>query len=158
MFFKRTGTVLLTVLAGASAFSGCGLKIGERPNQDVTVQLGSAETACLSGAAHTLSDYFHGHASDNQISGVFNCASNSLKLFQERTRGARPGVYSPAELRKFLERYFLRDFTISDALLSEFMELKKTLLGGSTDELTMDELERLRGLLDTLRDVVVRLR
>jgi hypothetical protein len=155
---RRAGTVLLTVVSGAAAFSGCGLKIGERPNQDVTVQLGSAETACLSGAAHTLADYFHGKSSDNQISGVFNCASNSLKLFQERTRGSRPGVYSPAELRKFLERYFLRDFTISDALMSEFMELKKTLLGGTTGELTIGELERLRSLLDTLRDVVVKLR
>jgi hypothetical protein len=155
---KRAAAVFLTVVSGAAAFSGCGLKIGERPNQDTIVELGSAQTACLSGASHTLADYFHGKASDNQISSVFSCASNSLKLFQERTRGARPGIYSPAELKKFLTRYFLRDFLISDALMEEFMELKKTLLGGSTDELTMDELDRLRSLLDTLRDVVVRLR
>lgn len=155
---KRMAAVGVTVIAGAAAFSGCGLKIGEHPNQDVTVHLGSAETACLNGAAQTVADYFHGKTSDSQISGVFDCASNSLKLFQERTEGSRPGVYTPGELRKFLERYFLRDFTISDALMSEFMELKKTLLGGSTDELTVEELERLRNLLLTLRDVSVKLR
>ncbi len=155
---KRYGTLALTVIAGAAAFSGCGLKFGERPNQDAIVQLGSSETACLSGAATTLADYFHGKASDNQVSGVFNCASNSLKLFQERTRGVRPGVYSAGELRKFFVRYFLRDFTISDAFLAELMELKKTLLGGSTSELTVDELDRLRSLLETLRDLSVRLR
>src|SRR5690349_2669601 len=110
-FLGRTLTIGATIVVGATAFSGCGLKIGERPNQDVTVHLGSAETACLNGAAQTIADYFGGKTSDSQISGVFDCASSSLKLFQERTQGSRPGVYSPGELRKFLERYFLRDFT-----------------------------------------------
>jgi hypothetical protein len=160
MFFKFSRWTRLGAGAAlcAAVLAGCGLKIGERPNQDTTVQLGSAETACLSGAAKTLADYLRGNTTENQITGVFNCASNSLKLFRERTRGSRPNVYSPGELRKFLERYFLRDFTISDALLSESMELKKTLLGGSTSELTVEELERLRSLLLTLRDLTIRLR
>lgn len=154
----RVGVTLLSasLLMGGA---GCGIKFAQKPSDAGTVQLGSADTACLNGAFKTLGDYFRGGASGVQISGLYNCAANSLVLFQQRVTSAELplGQYSPKDLRKFLEQYFLGGLKISDGLLNNVMLLKVTLLGGGAEVLTQNELNALVNLLYALRDQSVNL-
>lgn len=153
MSFNRLSTLTIgTLLVLATA--GCGIKFAQKPTDAGTVQLGSAETACLNGAAKTLGDYFRGNTSGTQISGLYNCAANSLVLFQQRVTSAELplGEYSPKDLRKFMEQYFLSGLKISDDLLNNIMLLKVTLLGGSAQVLKNSELNALIDLLNALRD------
>jgi small-conductance mechanosensitive channel len=108
-------------------------------------------TACLNGAGKTLGNYFTGGASDSEVSGLFDCASSALELFETRTRGEQPNQYSPDELRNFMQTYFLQGLTISDELLQQLKYLKQALVGGSADSLTDQDLDRLRSILDTLK-------
>lgn len=154
MFFKRAALLI----ALASVVAGCSLRFGEEPLGQSSAELSTNETKCFNGGLQTVAEIANGRASDEQISGLWNCASRSLVLFAERTRGGTPGVYSPKELRNFLHRYFLKETRVSDALLAEFMELKRTLLGGSADALTREELYQASRLLLVFRDQNLRLK
>lgn len=158
MRFKALATALV-----ALTLSACSLRLGEQTQMDGALELGS-QTACLSGATKTIVEYFDGRATDERIAKVWDCASSSLKLFAERTRGKTVGLYSPRELRNFLEYYFLnkdgrkKETVITDRMLGELMELKRTLLGGSLDALTQEELAQARAIMEIIRDQSIRLR
>ncbi len=127
--------------------AGCHFHFRESPGGEGSMQFGSSQPGCLSGAAQRISAFLKGEASQREVLAVADCFSSSLQLFGERTRGADPDFYTPNELRGFLERYFLKTTKISDGLLREAMELKCTLLGGSPERLTRDELARAADLI-----------
>lgn len=159
MFSNRFGRIWAVSAACAWLATGCGLKVGEKPPSETAVDLGSRETACLSGGTQVLSGFLEGRGSDEEVGELLTCAGRSLDLFKNRTQGKAPGVYSPEELRNFLETYFLkRDAKIPDRMLRELMELKRVFLGGSARELTVGELERTRTFLSDLRVQAIRLR
>ncbi|MDR3607655.1 MAG: hypothetical protein P4M08_09775 [Oligoflexia bacterium] len=128
--------------------AGCGINIGEHPSMTSSISVGSG---CLNGSVDKISKYLHGNASEAEISGVWDCMGSSLALFENNTQGSVPGQYKASELKEFLERYFLRNFRIDDGLMAEIMRLKQTLLGGDTDTLTREDLERARAMLLELK-------
>ena len=129
---------------------GCNFHFREAPSSEAAMQLGPSESGCLNGTSQVIARYLSGEGTAAEISGVWHCLSKSLKLFSERTRGAQEGVYKPEELRGFLEKYFLKNEKISNVMLDEIMELKCTLLGGTKNALTLDELNRTLKLLEIL--------
>ncbi|OFZ22217.1 MAG: hypothetical protein A2X94_01805 [Bdellovibrionales bacterium GWB1_55_8] len=151
-------TLMTLAISGALMASSCNFHFRESPSPEKAMQLGDSDSGCLTGSFEKISAYLNGRASDQQITTVWNCLSRSLQLFSERTRGAKPGVYTPDELRGFLEKYFLTDFHITDGLLRESMELKCTLLGGSPDVLTLEELQRTRQLVQVLMEQSIALK
>lgn len=141
----RVALVLFCALAG-----GCG------PNKAVPsssgLSLGGSQAGCLSKAGDAAVRFFNGTATNPETGSIWDCAISSLQLFESRTRGARPGVYSPQELRSFLEYFFLDKGTqISDKLLAEAMVLKRTLIGGRADELTHQDFVRAIALFEKLK-------
>jgi hypothetical protein len=138
-------------LLGAS----CGIKIGEKPSANQTISIGGGTTQCLDGSIDKISQYLHGQSSAAEISALFDCATNALQLFENETTGTVPGQYSAAELQKFLERYFLNNFRMSDTLMAEIMQLKATLIGGDTQTLSRADLERAQALMQELKTLSV---
>lgn len=116
------------------------------------------DTGCLTKAGPATIRYLDGNASELETAATWNCAIRSLKLFSERTQGEREGVYSPQELRAFLEKYFLDGAKVPDEFLAEAMELKRVMLGGSTQELTRADLESAGRLLELFREQALGLR
>ncbi len=133
--------------------SGCVRKVV--PGVEGSQSLGGLsgdKTGCLDRAGVSYRKFLEGQASDREVSEIWNCAIQSLKLFSERTRGEQEGVYSPGELRTFMQKYFLKRSLISDELLSEGMELKRALIGGSVNELTQQELKQAMRILETFKE------
>lgn len=153
----------LKALAAAAALAmvsatGCTARFGERMTSGSSMGLGN-DTKCLSGGSQVIAEYYQGQSKDEKkISGLWDCASRSLKLFAERTEGKTAGVYTPKELKIFLEEHFLDKYEITPAMLRELMALKRTLLGGADDSLTVDELQAARKLMDILREQSLKLR
>ena len=156
--FARTlfGTATLAAAALAvSALSSCNLSIsgseisaeGSKPQA-----LGGGQLGCLNGMADLIYRYWDGRSTLREVDDKWSCAQSAIKLFVERTHGKNEGYYTPSELRHFLQKYFIRDFTISDSLMNEAMEFKSSVLGGSTDRLGIDELDQLLSLLTVLRE------
>lgn len=165
MYFRRPalGVVFLSLLT----LSACGLKVGESSPVS-SVELGMTSTACLKGGDQVMLSLFDGTAGEAEVTKLWDCASQGIQVFMERTRGEKPGVYSPKELRGFLEAYFLNSsdvkrgspeyIQISDRLLGELMYLKRALVGGSIDVLTADELNQARRMIQVFKEQSLRLR
>jgi hypothetical protein len=143
-------------LALLATVAGCGLVHDHSP-QTAPLGMGSSEAACLAGSAELWHEYFEGRADRARIDGFFTCAEDSLRLFTERTRGARQGEYSPGELKTFLQTYFLAGYPVRDQLVSEVMYLKQVTLGGRADLLTTGDFDQVKHTLEILRDNVRRL-
>src|SRR4051812_19093444 len=119
---------LLAVLLFAS---GCGVmdgkvKVGEGPLPEAVARLGGADLGCLARSKGTVKEYVNGKSNVAAVNELARCATRSLQIFAELTRGSQPGMYKPSELRRFLERYFLKDISISDSFLAEAMMIKRT--------------------------------
>ncbi len=157
MFFKRGAAPGLiksgffTLVAAGLVLSGCGLSLTGRPPANQQVQIGGATSACLTGAGQTVSDYFHGTAQPQQVSNFWDCSLRALQSFEARTTGAVPGVYTPEELKNFLEHYFFTGQAISPALVTQAMALKAGLLGGDAGHLTHADLEQIKVAIVTLK-------
>ncbi len=166
MYFSTRMIALLFGGASLAVLGGCSPKAVPRPAANL--EMSSEETGCLNRAGEILPRYLEGRATDAEIAGVWDCADRALQLFVRRTRGEKPGLYLPGELRVFLETYFLKapadapphraDLKISDALMGEAMEAKRLLLGGQSNELTLAEIEKIRDWFAVLKAESLRLR
>ena len=150
------GMAVACLILGAS---GCGKFhfFASAPN-DAPLKLDPSEVGCLSRSSATFKDFVEGKATDDRINDLWHCTARSLELFDEHVKGTNPGEFNPDELRKFLQRYFVTDFKISDLLVKDAMELKKALLGGSTEIITSAELARARFLFNLFNNHMLRLR
>lgn len=152
MFSNRR---LLKILAGCLVLAGC---FNEPRPQIESMRVNGADTGCLSDTPETLQAFFEGRASEERIRGLWKCADGALGLFVEHTRGAERGVYSPGELRDFLEVNFLRDIRVTDGLVKEAMQIKRIFMGGDVNVITAEELRRTRLFLATIRDQMLKVR
>lgn len=147
------GIILLTFM-----LSGCILKKKPKPQDSLSFGLlATPEAGCLSDTAEFFDKYLNGRLEFSNISQYWNCASNSIQVFQERTRGATTGVYTEEELRTFLQHYFLSNRKISDGLADSVMRIKQAILGGTQGTVTVAELTKVRAIMATLRDQMIRL-
>lgn len=151
-------------LARALAFSlalcaaGCakfGLHESVMPREPM--QLKAGNTGCLSDAGTRIGAFLQGTGDSADIEAMFACADESLQLFLDRTKTNTPGIYQPVELRNFFEKYFIGGNMISNGLLAETMEFKRSILGGRGDILTADELRNMRRVLAGFRDQLLSL-
>ncbi len=146
---------------------GCSIHLNEPAHTPGVVDLGG-DAGCLAGASQTVFAYFQGKADADEINGLFNCSIKSIQLFQEKTHGAETGKYNGFELRDFIQTYFLKKpFSsagnesggiLTDGLVSNFMLLKQSILGGEKDGFTYAELTKLKTILETLKTSALELR
>ncbi|MCM2323430.1 MAG: hypothetical protein NDJ90_09230 [Oligoflexia bacterium] len=156
LFSRKAGTSFLMAALASLALSSCGLELGEK-SVDQSLNLGGKDLGCLDGGTQTMVEYFHGHASSQQIGDLVDCMGRSLQLFADRTRGEAEGLYSDQELKNFIERYFLKDTRLPDGLVRELMEFKRTMLGGRSDRLTAGEIREARRFLEVIKEQAIRL-
>ncbi len=151
---------LFGVLAMGLAFSAaaCGkFGIKELVEKPKPLIMKGEAAGCLKGSGELISRYFRGEAAAEEIGGMFTCADNSIQLFLDRTRTVKPDEYAPGELRNFLEKFFIGEDKVSDSLMREAMDFKRSVLGGRSDALTRKELLALRTLIAAFRDQLVSL-
>ena len=157
-FFAGRLAFLPALLVPALFVASCSLKMNEPTPQKGGLGMAGADTGCLSKAFDTWQEFFEGHGDDAKIARLCDCASGALKLFAERTRGAKQGEFSPGELRDFLQRYFLGELKIPDNFVSETMHFKRALLGGSHGLLTVAEISRARELIGVVKEQLIKIR
>lgn len=141
----------LLLIVALSAL-GCSLRIGEDTS---SMNITSFSSGCLNGINKKIELYMEGSLDVEQINQVFNCAKTALVLFKDRVRGHKKGEFTPQELRKFIQDLFLQDQVISNILLTQLVHLKKVIIGGSGDKLTISDIERFITFLDVLKKEVV---
>lgn len=133
-----------------------------QPSLDDTVRptqfykTSATNTGCLKAAIPVMIQFTHGKAQSGDVGAAWDCFAGALEMFAANTQGADGDAYTGSELRAFLEKHFLADLKISDAMLVETMRLKQSFLGGSKDRITRTELERAQGVLKVFKREALR--
>jgi hypothetical protein len=144
---------LISIIVFFSLFS-CGLKIGEPVPQAETVDL--KNTKCLNQSISSIKMFFEGNASDNEVSEAFQCISQVLLAFKDNINGADRDFFEPQELAYFIETNFLKgEYTFSPSFLTEIMNLKAVLIGGSSKVIYKKDIEQLSALIERLRPEII---
>jgi hypothetical protein len=158
MFFKRPASAALAVIALVTSLQGCArLGFGEKIPPAEPLKVRGGENACLNDAGRIIEDYISARGGPASINTMFECVDRSIQMFLEKTRTSTPGIYQPVELRNFIEKFFIGEDKISNALMAETMEFKRSVLGGRGDILTADELRSARRIMWALKDQLLRL-
>lgn len=152
MFFRLLALLPITFVLG------CGIHLGEKAAQPPAISYSGRGYACIGQIAENMRKYISDEMSEEQITDFARCVQNSLTTFAQLTRGKDSSVYTPDEIRKFLEVYFLKDRHISDKLLGEFMVIKRVLFGGRTDQISRQELFEAIEVIEQIRVEAIRLK
>lgn len=153
MSSKFAGKWILTTLPALLAFSliGCDLKLNETPPAPEVKEFKTAE--CLSNTVPSISAFFKGTASDAEVGATWDCVGTAVYQFRKYVRSGTSDRFTPQEMATFLEQNFLKNDgrRIGPGLQTEVMKIKRVLVGGTIDIITLSELERLIDLTATLR-------
>lgn len=150
--------LLFSITACAMKFTG-----EPDPTEKAALQpqmdLGDNTSQCLSGYADKAVAYFNGELSEQSTADFWDCAAQSLTLFSSKTKGASADAYAPSELQHFLEKYFLApNEKIPDGLVREAMLIKKVFVGGSSTQITRDEIKKTIDWVQTFKTESLRIR
>ena len=150
MSFRRLvfGALLQVGILGAS---GCAWLGESTPPSDA--KMGSKLGRCLEGFAPKLRKYFDGGAMPNEIPDLMVCADRALSLITTVLEPSGSGHYDLKEIRTFLQTKFLGEDQVRNALFEEGMLLKRSVLGGDAERLTVKEIEQTKRLLRILKSV-----
>lgn len=150
---------LLALSAGACVFAaGCGIAGPKDSLRDTLLSVpSSAQAGCLKGLGPTAARLARGEADDPELDALFDCASDTLTLFERFVRPADAAGYSPAEIHALLSR-FLFDGPVRPDLVTAAFSLKASLLGGHAGAMGPGQLGAIRRLLAAGRIHARRLR
>lgn len=157
MFSKRLVNVILAALF-TIVQAGCGLKTGEKAPDMAPPSFSGKGYSCVGQIPQHLERYAWDQLNDGQITDFVHCLQNAFTTFVHLTRGKDKETYTPDEIRRFLQAYFLRERPITDRLLQEFMVLKQLLVGGEVDIITRPEIKELIEFLEDVRREAIRIR
>ncbi len=112
-----------------------------RPADPIIVN--SPESACLQTFPSALQNFVEDQGSEEEYRAAWKCLRVNLKKFERTTKGEVEGLYSANEVKIFFNDYFLKETPVSDGLMEQLMKIKVMILGGTTEDLTRSEINRL---------------
>lgn len=153
MFFNLS-VAKIAVFVGLIWMTSCSLPTNEEPAKTAPPEAKIGfESKCLKNTLPVLKRFLNAEAKPAEIESVWNCFGGAVDLFYRKVRGRTENEYSPRELAKFLEEYFLDNTKIEDPLLEQLMKVKQVLVGGRAETLTKEELKKLVSFIQEARDI-----
>ncbi|WP_413557496.1 hypothetical protein [Bdellovibrio sp. HCB209] len=154
MSFKAMLSILLASVMLTTAV-GCSDFINGRETKEEELQFANDKLVCLKDVPASLKRFSNGDAEKSEIYKSVDCLRQALQYFQKKTYGAQGNAYTVEEMRRFFSKYFLKENVVTPEFALELMKIKKALLGGSSNNLTKDEITRLVDVLAIVRDEAV---
>ena len=154
-FKKALGLILMS--ATSMSLMACSDFINGPKQKPEVLEFSNQRLTCLKTMPQNLKNFSVGRAADKDIRDTFNCASDALIYFRDKTYGSVPNAYTVDEMRNFFGKYFLKENNVSPEFAGELMKIKKALIGGNEKYLTKDEITRLVDLVGIVRDEAVQL-
>lgn len=157
MFSKqRVSWVLSLILAvNLLGLSACTDFLDEKRQEPQTMEMANARFACLQALPVEINKFIRGEVSDRDIRSGFECSTDALLYFKNKTKGTYPDAYALEDLRNFFGKYFLKKNNVTPAFAAELFKLKKVLVGGSDKTITKAEIQKLMDILDVLKEQAV---
>ncbi|QLY24143.1 hypothetical protein [Bdellovibrio sp. KM01] len=154
MSFKRKFSLLFASVLMISSV-GCSDFINGQETKEEELHFSNEKLACLQGVPETLKRLTNGDGEKEEIRTSVDCLRQALMYFQKKTYGAQGNAYTVEEMRRFFSKYFLKENVVTPEFALELMKIKKAILGGSSNNLTKEEITRLIDVLAIVRDEAV---
>jgi hypothetical protein len=135
----RTFCVRLCLVGSLLFGNGCSIGESKKAKENLSVEARS-NLGCLNGVSEKLSHLTSGKGSVQELDALEQCTVDAVKEFSKLTMGKEKNTFSPAELRDFLQKYYLAEFKVSDRLLGQFLRVKESYFGGTVDRLDAEDL------------------
>lgn len=148
----------MTLGLAALVLSSCIGKIGEAPPPQTQQKISG--TQCLSKTQPVVTAFFKGEAAAGEVQDSWDCVATAIDSFKRYVRGRSEDRYMTQELATFLEVNFLElkeGEHVSLELQTEFMRFKKLFVGGSSEYITRQELDKAKEVIGDLRTVSLRM-
>lgn len=134
-------------LLGAALLGSCGLLGGKSdPSPNLNVPYG---TACLNNSGQKIQAYFDGTVDPDDWKSTFDCVLQALALLEKY--GINPSL-APADVVNLAKTFLVTNQPVPLELVQAAFEVKASVLGGSKDSLTMQELSEFGQALTVIRD------
>lgn len=136
---------------------GCSNYLGGKEDKPEVIQFADPKLECLKIFPENIRKYVLNDLSAEQTRGTITCVQEAAMLFQQKTKGSGGDTYKTDELRRFFEKYFSKETTVSKELAQELMRFKKALVGGAEDVISKSEITQLIKVLEIVKEEAVRL-
>lgn len=146
----------LSAIGALVLFSGCGA-LGDREGFDRFLRYASDQTGCLNQLDTQAEQFIDGTLSQEEVNKVFNCQTDSLKLFQKYVKGSDNGSYTVDDLYALTTKILITKSDVSKLLVQSLFQLKTSLFGGDAARITPTELALVVNLIETLRGQALKL-
>jgi hypothetical protein len=144
MHFKPI--LLLTLMACA----GCGA-LGT--SDEKKAETGGLSQGCLNDMKSTLSRFQTGDVPETEWKSTFDCVGTSLDFFKQYVRGSTADGYLVSDMDTFTGKFLFTNRTVRQEFMKGAFLIKSALLGGKGTLLTFKEIDRVKTLLDGLKEI-----
>lgn len=131
---------------------GCGEFLNNKKQVNQVIEFKAQKFECIDLLPEQAKKLSNGELSKEEIHALFDCSSQAIQYFKEKTFGKHQNAYTPAEIRNFFGKFLLKENNFSADFSSQVMKLKQILIGGSDQLVTKDELEEVLQILVILKD------
>lgn len=156
--FSRNRALSLSLLIGFLFFQTACDRFLKAPEKDTsqpedaeTIVVQTSEVSCLKEAPLQLQKYFEDVNGKANLEAGIGCVQTSLKAFMKYTRGVNGDRYTTQEVQHFFNKFLLKENKISDNFQAEILKIKVLIVGGGSEYVTRDELNRFISFLDVLK-------
>src|SRR5579885_2489239 len=145
---SRRPWISLGALAGALWLGSCGL-LGGKTDPSPTLNVPFGSSACLNNSGQKIQAYFDGTVDPVDWKNTFDCVLQALALLRKYT--INPS-FSPNDVQVLAKTFLVTNQPIPLELVQAAFEVKASVLGGTKDLLTMEELTEFAQALTLIRD------
>lgn len=133
--------IALASALAAAALPGCGAKKTEELSKKAMNAL-AARSGCLNTMDARFRAFAAGDITESEWSDTWNCAIDALEMFKGYIRGSAPNGYTSEDLRAFVSHFLLTGREVTPELMKATFDFKASVLGGTREVLTYDEISK----------------
>ncbi len=159
MSFRQWALLIFVVATTASC--SYFFKEEQEPGTVYKISLNEkAGVSCIHENGRVLREYFRMERDDrvivSDLKRMKGCVKSAVDLFVRHTKGAQQDTYTAKEIHDFLTSVF-DSYNFSLSFMQEAMALKYSLLGGSTEQVSKNEIRHLNVYIDYMYDALIEL-
>ncbi len=151
MSFSKILRPIAAIAIASSLLTACSLKLNDPQQDPQSLSVNALSGGCLSDPGTPFKKFFQGTISEDELDSFWLCLSKAFRTFVESTKGANPDYYTPEELRAFIQKFFMKNRTLTPEFIAEAMAFKQGVLGGRVDQITADELRNTLRIMEVFR-------
>ncbi len=138
--------------------ASCSDFLNGNSKKDQSIDLSAEQVSCIKDISPFFVKYANNEASSQDIQTQISCLQSSLSLIRRKIVTATPDGYRSEDLQWIFETFWLKRPGVQISFTNILLQMKRFLLGGSSDVLTRVEIVQIEKLLSAIGTEMIRLK